>query len=199
MKRFIQLSSIIFISIIFLVSCNDESPTGSGNKETCGEGEGYPVEFCRQVGNYEAGYGVSGEDTIIVNCIVGPKGATVSNTKNGTYYCSGTYKLSTFSFGEISFNFGGSTQYDIYDEHTISSAGEGTFSVKVKKTSGGSGNIFLSMASGSSWMFDIVLINIDCDGGVAGLSKVKTIDSASLVRHKSYTEKKVPMNYYQNN
>ena len=120
------------------------------------------MAFCNQVNHYEAGYGVPGQDYIVVTCLSGPSGATVSNTMNGTYTCGGTYKLTTFSTATISLAWGGSTSFSSYHEYQITSAGTGSFTVTVTKTSGGSGNLFLSMASGSSWMFDVVPINTGC-------------------------------------
>jgi len=155
------------------------------------------VEFCRQVDNYTAGYGVPGEDYILVSCIVGPEGATVSNQKNGTYYCSGIYRLSTYSFGEISLNWGGSTSYSYYQEHEINAAGEGTFNIKVTKTSGGSGNIFLSMSSGSSWMFDTVLVNVNCAGvSERSLDAIQWGDETSRVMEEGMLRKTVSRVYY---
>ncbi len=197
MKKIITITLIILLSTIFLVNCNKKSPTES--KNSCGDGKGYPVEFCRQVDNYEAGYGVPNEDYIIVDCLVGPKGATVSNQKNGTYYCAGTYKLSTYSNAEISLNWGGSTQYSLYETYEIYSQGEGSFSIKVTKTSGGSGNIYLSMASGSNWMFDTVLINENCNAVSKNLNITRlSNDATSYSESNNIIEKKVNKIYNSN-
>jgi hypothetical protein len=153
-----KVFTIIFVFAFAFSNCKkdkDEDPA----KQDCGAGSGYTVEFCDQVGNYVAGYGVPGQDEIHVTCLVGPEGATVSNHANGTYYVSGTYKLTTYDDGEISLVWGGTVNYSYYETYEITK-GTGNFEIKVTKTGGGSGNIFLSMASGSSWMFDVALINI---------------------------------------
>ncbi|HGY57359.1 MAG TPA: hypothetical protein ENK44_16745, partial [Caldithrix abyssi] len=85
----------------------------------CGKGEGYPIEFCRQVEHYTNGYGIPGQDYILVDCLVGPEGATVSNTKNGTYYCAGRYRLSTYTTATIGLHWGGTTTYTAYEEYQI--------------------------------------------------------------------------------
>jgi PKD repeat protein len=141
---------------------NSTSKTIEISLPLCGDGSGYPVTFCKQVANYQYGYGEKDKDVIVVECLVGPKNATVSNQENGTYYCAGTYKLSTFENAEIGINWGGRTTYSMYQECSVS-RGDGAFSIKVDKTSGGSGNIYLTMSSDWHWMFDIVLINTNCD------------------------------------
>jgi hypothetical protein len=151
--------ALLFISLFVITNCSKDKSEGE-QKISCGNGSGYTVEFCDQVGYYEAGYGEPGLDEINATCLVGPKGATVSNQTNGTYYCSGTYKLTSFDEGEISIGWGGTTYFDSSPEDYHITKGEGTFSLKITKKSGGSGNIFLSMSSGSSWMFDVALINI---------------------------------------
>lgn len=161
---------VIIASVIALSGCGDDDSTGPAGA-TCAGGQGSVVEFCRQVGNYEAGFGVPGLDVISATCLVGPSGATVSNQMNGTYYCGGTYKLTSFPTATIGLNWGGSTSYSEYVEHQITSPGEGSFSVRVNKVSGGAGNLFLSMSSGSSWMFDVVLVNTNCPASSAALTR----------------------------
>jgi hypothetical protein len=147
---------IIFLSAIIIVfGCKKDE----GNLQTCGKGSGIPVAFCKQVDHYESGYGVPGQDEIHVDCIVGPDGATVSNQTNGAYYCSGTYKLTTYDNAKINIGWGGTTYFSHMEECTIYK-GEGTFSVSITKTSGGEGNMALDMSSGSSYMFSTVLVNI---------------------------------------
>lgn len=202
MKRRNSAWVMVLILILALSGCNKKSASGPDDKKvSCGEGEGYTVEFCRQVDNYTAGYGVPGEDYILVSCIVGPEGATVSNQKNGTYYCSGIYRLSSYSFGEISLNWGGSTSYSYYQEHEINVAGEGTFNIKVTKTSGGSGNIFLSMSSGSKWMFDTVLVNVNCAAAAEkSLDKIELDDeSVGTKEEDGKIEKSVNRIYFPRN
>jgi hypothetical protein len=160
MRRHLPIFCLVLCLSLLLLSCKKESTTEPGPTiENCGGGQGYKVNFTRQVDHYEAGYGVAGQDVITVTCIVGPAGATVTNSTNGTYYCSGTYKLATFQTATISLNWGGSTSYTMRETYSITAKGQGTFIVKCTKQSGGSGNMFLSMASGSSWMFDTVLID----------------------------------------
>jgi hypothetical protein len=155
----IALCALTCLSLLSL-SCKKESSTGPApSLENCGGGQGYKVSFTKQVDHYEAGYGVAGSDVITVTCIVGPSGATVSNATNGTYYCSGTYKLTTFQTATIELNWGGSTSYTLRESHNITSPGQGTFVVKCTKSSGGSGNLYLTMNSGSSWMFNTVLVD----------------------------------------
>ncbi|MBN2104266.1 hypothetical protein JW835_09530 [bacterium] len=197
MKRLSSISLVALIFISTFIGCskkNTNEPDTS--RQTCGEGKGFPVEFCRQVDHYEAGYGVPGEDVITVDCLVGPEGATVSNQKNGTYYCAGTYKLSTYSNAEIDLNWGGSTQYAVYEHYEIHSKGEGSFSLKVQKTSGGSGNIFLSMSSGSKWMFDTVLVNTNCDQAAKTLNKIEINEADAHTESDGYIEKRVNRIYH---
>ncbi len=149
------------VLVMGLYGCGGGGPSGPALLR-CGEGEGHEVEFCRQVDHYEAGFGRPGADVITVDCLVGPEGATVSNQMNGTYYCAGSYKLTSFSTATIELNWGGSTQYSAYDRYEITSPGEGQFSLKVTKIAGGAGNLFLTMSSGSKWMFDTVLVNAGC-------------------------------------
>lgn len=199
MKKTIDFLLILLILASMVLSCKDDSsgPGGSG-RVSCGGGQGYTVEFCRQVGYYTAGYGVPGKDQITVNCLIGPEGATVSNSTNGTYYCSGTYKLTTFSSATISLGWGGTTYYDqMPQEYTISSPGQGTFSVSFSKKSGGDGNIFLSMSSGSSWMFDVVLVNVNCNSASPKISKVP-LDGSDLQKTSLPASKKIiPAKYTQ--
>lgn len=156
---------LIFVCMVACLSalfpgCKKESSTGPGSTiENCGDGQGYKVVFTKQVDHYEAGYGVPGQDVITVSCLVGPAGATVSNSTNGTYYCAGTYKLSTYQTAKIDIAWGGTTSYSMHESFNIPSSGTGTFKLKCNKTSGGQGNIFLTMSSGSSWMFNTVLVN----------------------------------------
>jgi hypothetical protein len=125
------------------------------------------VEFCGQVDNYVNGYGVEGVDEILVESIQGPEGATVSNQTNGEYIVTGTYKLGTYSSASISLNWGGTTSYSLTEDYPISSPGEGDFTVRVIKESGGSGNLFLRMSSGSKWMFDVVPVNTNCSSAIS--------------------------------
>ncbi len=166
MIRPVHAVPIITALMIALSGCGGDDSTGPAGAN-CAGGQGSVVEFCRQVDHYEAGFGVPGLDVITATCLVGPNGATVSNQMNGTYYCGGTYKLTSFPTATIELNWGGSTSYSDYAEHQITSPGEGSFSVRVNKISGGAGNLFLTMSSGSSWMFDVVLVNTNCPAGSA--------------------------------
>ena len=132
-------------------------------------------------------------DEINVTCLVGPKGATVSNQTNGTYYCAGTYKLSSFDEGEISIGWGGTTYFDSFPEDYQINKGEGTFSLEITKKSGGSGNIFLSMSSGSKWMFNVVLINI-CSSSKSTSIKYYKIDNYDEIM-KNCKIKSIPYEY----
>lgn len=144
------------MAVLFMVLC------AGCEKADCGTGSGFAVPFCRQVDNYR---GADPEkDSITVECIVGPIFGSVYGSRNGTYYCSGTYKLGSKDSAEISLNWGGSTRYSMYQEFKITAPGEGRFNVAVKKTRGGSGNLFLSMVSHSTIMLDVVPVNSDCDG-----------------------------------
>ncbi len=184
--------------LIVAIGCGDDGETtGPPSGSSCAGGQGSVVEFCRQVEHYEAGFGVEGDDVITATCLVGPEGATVSNEMNGTYYCGGTYKLTTFPNATIDLNWGGSTSYSEYQADEVT-AGEGTFSVKVVKISGGSGNMFLSMSSGSSWMFDVVLVNTLCNGGATDVVRSQTQGSISTVREGATVEKMVPWSYGSN-
>jgi len=162
---------------------------------TCESADGVAVAFCRQVNNYEAGFGVPGQDFITVDCIVGPAGATVSNTRNGTYSCGGTYRLTSFSTASIALNWGGSTTYSLYETFEILSPGEGSFSVRVNKISGGNGNLFLTMSSGYSWMFDAVPVNTVCAAGVIPEVKPTTSGFARLQKEGSFLTKTVTRTY----
>jgi hypothetical protein len=162
---------------------------------TCESADGVAVPFCRQMNNYESGFGVPGQDFITVDCIVGPAGATVSNTQNGTYSCGGTYRLTSFSTATISLNWGGSTTYSLYETFEILSPGEGSFSVRVNKISGGSGNLFLTMDSGSSWMFDAVPVNTVCATGVIPELRPTTSGFARLQKEGSFLTKTVTRTY----
>lgn len=122
----------------------------------------HAIAFCRLVNNYDASYGVPGVDTMTVTSITGPSGATVSNAANGEYIVVGTYRLGSFPSARISLNWGGSTSYSTNEEHQIANRGTGEYRVRVVKTGGGSGNLFLSMSSGSSWMFAVVPVNTLC-------------------------------------
>jgi hypothetical protein len=160
MTRIIIRTSLTLLVLILFGSCKKEGPVDSGpSLENCGGGQGYKVTVTKQVDHYEAGYGVATKDVITVTCLVGPAGSTVSNSTNGTYYCSGTYKLGTYQTATISLNWGGSTSYSMRQTHAITAAGTGTFVVTCTKQSGGEGNMFLSMASGSNWMFNTVLLD----------------------------------------
>lgn len=158
-----EIFAFLCTALLLFINCSkDKDGSEVEQKQHCGNGTGYEIEFCDQIGYYDAGYGVPGLDEINVTCLVGPREATVSNQTNGTYYCSGQYKLTSFDEGEISICWGGTTYYDTFPEDYQITRGEGTFSLEVSKKSGGTGNIFLAMSSGSMWMFDVVLINI-CD------------------------------------
>jgi hypothetical protein len=158
MRKFLTLFSMVICMSLLFLSCKKDNPADSGpTLENCGGGQGYKITVTRQVDHYEAGYGVPNQDVISVSCLVGPAGATVSNSTNGTYYCSGTYKLATYQTATITLSWGGTTSYSMQQSQSISAAGQGTFIVKCTKMSGGEGNMFLSMASGSRWMFSTVL------------------------------------------
>ncbi len=192
MKHSLRFTGILLIAVMSLVTCKKKSPTqGNGDSlETCGAGKGYSVEFCRQVDHYGSGFGVAGQDWIRVDCIVGPEGATVSNCRNGTYHCSGRYKLTTFETARISLNWGGTTQYNTYEDFDISAKGEGTFSLTVAKKSGGEGNIFLDMSSGSSYMFATVLVNLNCNQASAGVVSTDRNESSVVRRIGGIVEKR---------
>ena len=160
MRHILFFTCLIICLSVLLLSCKKDSPASPGPSiENCGDGQGYKVDFIKQVDHYEAGYGVPDKDVITVSCLVGPAGATVSNSTNGTYYCAGTYKLTTYQTAKIDLNWGGTTSYSMHESYQISAAGSGTFVLKCTKISGGDGNIFLSMSSGSNWMFNTVLVN----------------------------------------
>jgi len=157
MKKVIVLSVIctLLIFAMGLFACGSKSGSND-SANPCN------VPFCRQVDNYTSGFGQAGIDVITVSCIQGPAGATVSSQTNGQYVISGTYKLGTFNNAKISLHWGGSTSYSLYEDYSINQSGTGTFTVKVNKTSGGLGNLYLSMSSGASWMFDTVPVNTSC-------------------------------------
>jgi uncharacterized protein (TIGR02145 family) len=160
----LSLLRVLNLAGLILIGCScskDIDP--ETNKQNCGKGSGYPVEFCNQVDHFEAGYGVKGQDWIIVTCLVGPSGATVSNTTNGIYYCSGSYKLTTFDTAVIDIGWGGTVEIGSPTEDCTISRGEGTFQVSVNKLNGGEGNLILSMSSGSLWMFTTVIVNTNCN------------------------------------
>jgi len=155
---------VLLLTGLLLIVCSCSKETGPNtNLQDCGKGSGYPVAFCNQVDHFEAGYGVKGQDLIIVTCLVGPSGATVSNTTNGIYYCSGSYKLSTFESAVIDFGWGGTVEIGTPTESCTVTRGEGTFQVSVNKLNGGDGNMILSMSSGSMWMFTTVIVNTNCN------------------------------------
>lgn len=165
LRRLFLLAPLFMVAA--LAQCGGGDSTGPSSS-SCGGGHGSSVAFCRQVNNYDAGYGVEGQDFIQVTCIVGPAGATVSNAMNGTYSCGGTYKLTTFATAEIALNWGGSTSFTEHQSFNVPARGSGTFSITVTKLSGGSGNLFFSMSSGSNWMFDAIPLNTNCpSAGVA--------------------------------
>ncbi len=177
------------------VACGGDKVTGP-QTQTCGGGQGQAVAFCRQVDNYVAGYGVPGQDVIRATCLVGPQGATVSNQQNGTYYCGGTYKLTSFPNAKISLNWGGSTSFsEAPQDYQITSPGEGTFFVKVVKQSGGAGNLFLSMSSGSNWMFDAVLVNTLCTAASVSLTRTELGGSLWTRREGSVVRTTIPWKY----
>ncbi len=153
------LYSALFAVVLIAAGCDKEG----GDKQRCGDGSGYPIEFCSQVDHYESGYGVPGQDWITVTCLVGPENASVSNQMNGTYYCSGTYKLSTFDHAIIDMGWGGTVETGTPTESCTISKGEGTFQVSITKLNGGTGNIFLMMSSGSMWMFSTAIVNVNCN------------------------------------
>jgi hypothetical protein len=173
MTKFGTIATTLVALTATLGACSGESK----NHVSCGGGEGSPLAFCKQVPHYEAGYGQPDRDSINVECIVGPEGADVYESPNGKYYASGTYKLGSFSSGEIELNWGGSTSYAQHETFTIPSQGSGRFSVMVDKTKGGDGNLFFSMSSGSMWMFDTVPINRGC-GTTAALTVAQPATSA---------------------
>jgi hypothetical protein len=160
MKRRSGFAVPPLLAVLVFLQCKSDS-TGPVEDPSC-VGPGSQVAFCKQVDHYEAGFGVPGQDYIVATCLREPAGATVSNTMNGTYSCTGSYKLTTFNTAEIDLNWGGSTSYSSYESHQITAPGTGQFTVQVTKISGGSGNVSLTMSSGSSWMFNTVLVNVDC-------------------------------------
>jgi hypothetical protein len=149
---FLKIILLLITNIVFSFKKDQDK-----EQATCGKASGYVVEFCKQVDNYKAGFGKAGKDVIHVDCIVRPAGTTVSNQTNGTYYCSGTYKLTTYDDAEIYLMWGGTTNIEC--ELFKITKGEGNFSIKAIKESGGEGNIYLRMSSGSSWMFSTALDN----------------------------------------
>ena len=192
-RRFHPLP-IVTALMIALAGCGGDDSTGPA-AATCAGGQGSVVEFCRQVDHYEAGFGVPGQDVITATCLVGPSGATVSNQMNGTYYCGGTYKLTTFPTATIELNWGGSTSYSEHVAYQITSTGTGSFSVRVNKISGGSGNLFLTMSSGSSWMFDVVPVNTNCPAGSSALTRQVLQGSRTSTQVGSLVTKTVPWVY----
>jgi len=144
---------LFLISLIVLTFSGPSSVFGA---EDCN------VDFCRLEYDYYGGYGVEGVDEIIVTCIKGPNGATVSNNLNGEYIASGKYKLGTYNTAKIDLGFFGTTGYSSKEDYYINSPGKGSFTVRFTKTSGTSGNIVLSMSSGSKWMFDAIPRNTGC-------------------------------------
>jgi len=174
LQRIANLSAggMIVMSVV-LGGCG-ASPGGGGGggqgdgQTTDGEDPDDPsadacnVAFCEQVDHYENGYGHPGVDTITVDCVAGPAGATVSNARNGEYTITGTYTLDSYDTAKIELAWGGSTTYVDFESFTISEKGSGEFSIRVVKESGGSGNLFLTMSSGSNWMFNTVLVNEGC-------------------------------------
>ena len=87
---------LFLISLIVLTFSGPSSVFGA---EDCN------VDFCRLEYDYYGGYGVEGVDEIIVTCIKGPDGATVSNNLNGEYIASGKYKLGTYNTAKIDLGF----------------------------------------------------------------------------------------------
>lgn len=148
--RHLMCWGIISSCAILFVGCAD-----------CGDGSGIPVEFCRQVDEYYGGDPL--RDSMKVECIVGPLFGSVYESRNGTYYCSGTYKLGSKDSATIELCWGGTTTFTMYQDFEITSPGEGTFSVAVKKVRGGSGNLFLSMTSQHQRLLDVVPVNSLCD------------------------------------
>lgn len=159
------------------VSPNDESALSS-------HGNDCNVEFCKQVDHYYAG--TSGEDTITVDCVQGPWGATVSNRKNGEYIVSGTYQLGSRETATIRLNWGGSTSYTVQEEFTAS-RGSGSFSLRVIKSSGGDGNMFMSMSSGGSYLLHSVLVNRECPAKTSVFHK--DTETNSLVDENAETSR----------
>ena len=78
---------LFLISLIVLTFSGPSSVFGA---EDCN------VDFCRLEYDYYGGYGVEGVDEIIVTCIKGPDGATVSNNLNGEYIATFTTSDSTW-------------------------------------------------------------------------------------------------------
>jgi len=155
---------VILMLIALMMSCSKEKENEEAPKVTCGSGSGYPIEFCKQVDVFGSVIGLPGLDAIEVTCLVGPEGATVSNGKNGTYYCSGTYKLASTLFGKISLSWESGTIY--IEEPTTDFEiyqGEGSFSVAITKVQGGNGNICLNMWYDYDFIFSTVLIADQCD------------------------------------
>jgi uncharacterized protein (TIGR02145 family) len=149
-----KLVLISFAGLLLLFSgCQKEL-----RNEACEDGIGSPVSFCGQADQYENLIGKRNLDFIRVNCLVGPDGASVDNAADGTYYCSGTYKLSSLESAVISLGWEGeATVTDV--EMTTVDKGEGFFYVKVTKLSGGQGNLCLKLGNAAM----TVLINAGCD------------------------------------
>jgi hypothetical protein len=179
MRRSMRAVITVVVVAMAGVQCGGDDPSGPSGAQCAGV-QGASIAFCRQVDNYVAGFGVQGQDFITVTCIVGPQGATVSNSTNGSYSCGGTYKLTTYATATISLAWGGSTSYSEYEEAEVT-RGEGTFTVHVTKSSGGQGNLFFSMSSGSNWMFDTVPVNTQCGSADATVEAVAvTADGSDL-------------------
>jgi hypothetical protein len=156
---------LLAFSLAFAVGACDGG--GGSGQVQCGEGTGFPVPFCNQVPNYQAGFGTAGVDVINVQCIIGPQGGAVFNSPNGRYEAAGTYNLGSYGHATISLGWGGTTQMSDFRDYQISARGGGQFSVMMDKLSGGDGNMFLSMASDSDWMFDLVPVNAGCSSSMA--------------------------------
>lgn len=138
---------------------------GSGGED---EGQDPTIAFCRTTSNYTAGYGKANVDTITIRSITGPAGATVSNAPNGGYVVKGIYTLGTLDTATISLKWGGTKNYSELQDFDIAAKGTGEFTEPVVKTGGGEGNMRLRMASGSTWMFDVVPVNLVQLTGAAG-------------------------------
>ncbi len=147
-------SLLIAFAAFLLIFSGCSKETGP---EACEDGVGFPVEFCGQTCQYNNLTGGS-PDYIQVNCLVGPHGATIDNVLDGTYYCSGTYKLSNSQNAVVSLTWEGSPVLTENATETVTK-GEGTFFVKVTKASGGEGKLILKLGDLAS----AVLYNSGCD------------------------------------
>lgn len=153
MRHFVAVTAVLFTSVLLY---------GCPERVNCGDGSGVAVPFCRQILDYRSGDFQQEEDTLEIQCIVGPRRGVVYESPNGTYYCSGTYKLTNYPSATIAMHWGGTTTYSMYDTFEIDAPGEGTFTIGVTKESGGSGNMWVSMRYDTAALHAVPL-NTLCD------------------------------------